>query len=59
MEIWTARDKNGDLFLFRLEPTRDTDVFMGGVFMEIENYLFPEVTWENSPQKVELKLVEE
>lgn len=59
MEMWIARDKDGDLFLFQLEPFRDTDMFMGGVYMGIENYLFPEVTWENSPKKVELKLVEE
>jgi hypothetical protein len=27
--------------------------------MYIEEYLFPEVTWENSPKEIELKLVEE
>ncbi len=58
MEMWIARDKNGDLFLFQLEPFRNTDMFMGGVFMGIENYLFPEVTWENSPQKVTIELAE-
>lgn len=59
MELWIARDKNGNLFLFQLEPVRVTDVFAGGGYMQIGSRLFPEVTWENSPKKVELKLMEE
>lgn len=58
MKLWIARDKNGNLFLFQLEPVRATDVFAGGGYMQIGSRLFPEVTWENSPQKVTVELAE-
>lgn len=64
MELWIARDKNGSLNAFtEHEPERKDDFFdrryvsFNDEIYELNNRLFPEVTWENSPQRVELKLV--
>ena len=61
MELWIARDKNGDIFLYEMKPIRKAEHFARcGRCIEVFNpYLFPEVTWENSPKKVEIKLKEE
>ena len=66
-EYYIARDKDGLLWLFGSKPVKhETD----GIFLvnrnengewpeeyELEKEMFPEVTFENSPQKVELKLI--
>lgn len=61
MELWIARDIDGELKLYDRQP-----ITMNGWFSPIRGFeslklseeLFPEVTFENSPQKVELKLIE-
>ena len=62
MKLWIARDQNGDLFLYPIKPDRyvtDYYVFFNGDdWWNIDSDLFPEVTFENSPQEVELKLIE-
>lgn len=64
--LWIARDKDGKLFLYNYLPNRNNDSgnFMeevddmwNGEVMRIDPKLFPEVTWENSPKQVELKLI--
>lgn len=62
MELYIARDKYGGLYLYNDKPIKSNNF---GLFqadynsdeIEIDSELFPEVTWENSPQQVELKLV--
>ena len=64
MIMWIARDKDGMLYLYENEPKLaysnahyfDVD---NGEYYELPIGLFPEVTFENSPKKVELKRVEE
>lgn len=61
MKLWIARDKNGELWLYDTKPIKDEiffDVETFAMRMELKPTLFPEVTFENSPQEVELKLVE-
>lgn len=62
MGIWIARDKNGELYLYNERPFRREKEFslniVGFDFCEIPEEYFPSVTWENSPQEVELKLIE-
>ena len=66
MKLWIARQRDNSLYLFTHKPT----LFCGrwcrnGVnqyytkFWEnkVKCDLFPEITFENSPQEVELKLV--
>ena len=70
MKLWIARNEDGELFLYYNRPVReigryDRGVFFSGYFygktdkqMCLEDDDFLEVTWENSPQQVELKLIE-
>ena len=64
MKLWIARNKNGLLELFYKEPHYDKsheiycDSWRGGYYIgDIPKDMFPEVTFENSPQKVKLELV--
>lgn len=64
MKLWIARDKDGELCLYKTKPwkrvntTHHNDQFdCDDSFMNIDNDLFPEVTYENSPQEIEIKLL--
>lgn len=62
MEKWIARNLNNHkLYLYDVEPERCSRHFDSKACYahEIDNGLFPEVTWENSPMKIELKLIEQ
>jgi hypothetical protein len=60
MRIWIARELNNDISLYYVKPKLDK---FGGFWgdapfgMRLSNNSFPEVTFENSPQEVELNLV--
>ena len=62
MKLQIARDLDGDLWLYNNELEKKFGGFVptddNCDIMAIDNDLFPEVTFENSPQMVELKLVE-
>lgn len=62
MKLWIARDQNSDLFLYPIKPDRYVTehyvFFNGDDWWNIDSDLFSEVTFENSPQEVELKLIE-
>ena len=65
MKLWIARDFDGVLNLYVTKPSLDSidnmyyvDSDMEDDYLNIDKELFPEVTFENSPQEVELKLVE-
>ena len=59
MKLWIARDEDGDLYLYEREPNREFDYFYSSyVYIRIDENLFPEVTFENSPKQVELKLID-
>lgn len=66
MKLWVARDFDGILNLYINKPKLDsndnmyyTDSDMEDDYLNIDKDLFPEVTFENSPQQVEIKLVKE
>ena len=57
---------NGDLYLYGSEPYIKKNVAREGIwtckreeFIELDYKLFPEVTFENSPMEVELKLIKQ
>ena len=56
--MWIARDKDGTLRLFDTTPVKHEEGYWtsprGYYDIELNSSLFPEVTWENSPKKVEL-----
>ena len=64
MEMYLARDMEGFLALYVSEPVKDEDVFFPEVdddewkeqYIVLDKELFPEVTFENSPVKVEIKI---
>ena len=61
MKLWVGRDSYG-LSLFVDKPTKNIfngdKYFRGNVKYSIDSKLFPEITFENSPQEIEIKLVE-
>lgn len=58
-ELWAARDKDGELWLYDSEPTKKDDYFANdlAVEMEIARNLLPELTFEDSPIQVTLSEV--
>ena len=57
MNFWIARDKKGDrLTLHSESPTwfEDFSVWGKGYINDLPRRDFPEITFENSPQEVEL-----
>ena len=60
MKIWIARDRCGILRIYDNKPKvdkRKQEIISIGGYYDINNNLFPEVTFDNSPQEVEIKLV--
>ena len=58
-KLWIARDEDGLIYLYMKKPYLNAHYFDTKYLIgEIDKDLFPEVTLENSPQEVELKLVE-
>jgi hypothetical protein len=59
MKLWIARDKDGYLAIYKKEPKLVINqVWVGGCSIWLSSNDFPEVTFENSPKEIELKLVE-
>ena len=65
MKMWIARAESGNLKLHQTEPQQEVSMLTGGInwndsleSFKIDDRLFPEVTFENSPMEVEIKLIE-
>ena len=55
--MWIARDKNEDLGLFNSKPELCVNFYYNGEpFFCIDKTLFPEVTFEEGPVEIELKI---
>ena len=59
MKLWVTRDKDGMLLIHFYEPIIDGLEWISLDYRVIDESLFPEVTFENSPQEVELKLTKQ
>ena len=63
MKLWIARDLINSLSLFKNKPKlkfiniHGKRIWVGDFVAAVKTDLFPEVTFENSPQEVEFKLV--
>ena len=60
MRLWIARDKEGQLYLYDNTPDKRSEYFLpyaGYNDFCLDSRMFPEVTFENSPREVELRLV--
>lgn len=62
MKMWIARNVDNTLVLFQSKPILKDELIWDEIlnedYMFIPEYLYPEVTFENSPMEVELKLIE-
>jgi hypothetical protein len=60
-EFWVARDEDSKLTFFTAEPTKRAGYFYSdkGIEIGIDETLFPEVTFHNSPVRVSIHLVED
>ena len=63
MKLWIARDKDALLYLYEQKPqlTRWGNWMNANsmYFAKLPMSAFPEVTFENSPQEIEIKFVSE
>lgn len=60
MRFYIARDKDGSLSLYDDIPVKRGICFepqRGYDMMKLDDRLFPKVTFNNSPQEVEIKLI--
>ena len=57
MKLWVTRDKDGMLLIHFYEPIMDGLEWISLDYRVINEDMFSEVTFENSPQQVELKLI--
>lgn len=62
MKLWITRDYSG-LWAFSEKPIKKGNVFTmlttSCKVYQLDSGLFPEITFENSPQQIEIKLVKE
>lgn len=64
MKLWIARENDNSLYLFSKKPIFEKGCWVehsdyGYCFTELPCDIFPDITFENSPQQVELKLINE
>lgn len=60
MKLWIARDRSGILRIYYNQPKvnrKTQEIISNGEYYEISINSFPEVTFENSPQQIELRLL--
>lgn len=55
IDAWVARDKNGNLGLHIVKPTKEDNSFVEFALLNMKNE-YPEVTFENSPKKVKVTI---
>jgi hypothetical protein len=62
MTMWAARDCTGGLYLFKYRPKRKSSTFES-ILDQFPQRLNPNmlryVTWENSPKKVKISIMED
>ena len=60
MKLWIARDKDGLLTIYNEKPELHYGEYWDGDYntqvIDIPKEMFPEITFENSPQEVKIKL---
>ena len=66
MKFWITRNKRGTLVVWSNKPVKIEEEWYGDLIIVLDSYHFPtfgevipfpEITFENSPQQVELKLI--
>lgn len=58
MELWIARDKDGELRMHYNEPIKGSRCYNStGLSIRMKDGTFPEITWDSSPKKCKLELL--
>lgn len=60
MKLWIARLSINLLYVYKEKPEKETfksEFTLKEAIFELPEEWFPEVTFENSPQQVEIKLI--
>lgn len=57
MKLWIARDKNNALCLYTIYYNEYYNSLYKSQMIKLDENLFPEITFENSPYVIELKLI--
>lgn len=58
-KLWVARDGNSKLYLYNEKPKYYNNLeawFVGGICSKLDNNFFQNLTWEDEPIEVELRL---
>lgn len=57
ISLWIARDNDGTLRFWKYKPNKNGNRFIHGYNMgELNREMYPEITWENSPIRIEFKI---
>ena len=63
MKLWIARDKDGTLTLFKYKPINYSNrcwilhhELEYGNYIELDEELFPDIIWDNSPKEITLNV---
>lgn len=59
--VWVARDDDGSLWIYTAKPVEACGMFhcsASGDCIPIEDSVYPEITYENSPIKVKLLFID-
>lgn len=59
--VWVARDEDNSLWIYTTKPTKSCGMFCcsaAGDMFQIDDSVYPEITYENSPIKVKLLFID-
>lgn len=59
--VWVARDEDNSLWIYTTKPTKACGMFCCsavGEMFQIDDSVYPEITYENSPIKVKLLFID-
>lgn len=59
--VWVARDEDNSLWIYTTKPTKSCGMFScsaAGDMFQIDESVYPEITYENSPIKVKLLFID-
>ncbi len=62
IQMWAARDLNGDLFAFEHRPKRDHDVYVweqsgcGDSIIALDNDMLPDLCYDDEPIRINVSL---
>ena len=59
--VWVARDEDNSLWIYTTKPVKSSGMFhLGptGDMFQVDDSVYPEITYENSPIKVKLLFID-